>query len=87
MDKEKKIKRIVVAIIIIGFLLLGSAGILALASDYKYVGSSKSNKYHYPTCQWAQKIKPENLVKFKSAKEALDAGYIPCKVCKPPTKD
>ncbi|MGA2468281.1 MAG: Ada metal-binding domain-containing protein [Thermodesulfobacteriota bacterium] len=24
---------------------------------------------------------------FKSAKEALKAGYVPCKVCKPPMKD
>jgi micrococcal nuclease len=59
----------------------------SFAADYKYVGSAKSNKYHIPTCQWAQKIKPGNLVTFKLAKEALDAGYIPCKVCKPPTKD
>ena len=60
---------------------------LSIAADYKYVGSSKSNKYHYPTCEWASKIHPDNLVTFKSAKEALDAGYIPCKVCRPPTKD
>jgi methylphosphotriester-DNA--protein-cysteine methyltransferase len=60
---------------------------LSLAADYKYVGSAKSNKYHYPDCKWALKIKSENLVTFKSAKEALAAGYIPCKVCKPPTKD
>jgi hypothetical protein len=41
---------------------------LSLAADYKYVGSAKSNKYHYPNCQWALKIKPENLVTFKSVK-------------------
>ena len=60
---------------------------LSLAVDYKYVGSSKSNKYHYPNCQWALKIKPKNLVTFKTAKEAQAAGYIPCKVCKPPITD
>ena len=60
---------------------------LSMAADYRYVGSSKSNKYHYPTCKWALKINPANLVKFVSAKEALDAGYVPCKVCRPPTKD
>jgi hypothetical protein len=60
---------------------------LSLAADYKYVGSSKSDKYHYPSCQWARKINPANLVTFKSAKEAQEAGYIPCKVCKPPIKD
>jgi hypothetical protein len=60
---------------------------LSLAAEYKYVGSSKSNKYHYPTCEWAAKISPQNLVTFNSAKEALAAGYVPCKVCRPPTKD
>jgi hypothetical protein len=49
--------------------------------------ASSSNKYHYPWCEWALKIKAENLVKFESAKEALTAGYVPCKVCKPPTED
>ena len=60
---------------------------LSLAAEYKYVGSAKANKYHYPSCEWAAKISPNNLVTFNSAKEALDAGYIPCKVCRPPTKD
>ncbi|MFH1075893.1 MAG: Ada metal-binding domain-containing protein [Pseudomonadota bacterium] len=60
---------------------------ISLAADYKYVGSSKSDKYHHPSCQWAQKINPSNLVTFKTAKEAKEAGYVPCKVCKPPTKD
>ena len=60
---------------------------IALALDYKYVGSKKSNKYHYPTCRYAQKIKPNNLVTFKSAQEAKAAGYVPCKVCKPPVTD
>lgn len=46
-----------------------------------------ADKYHYPDCKWALKIKSENLVTFKSAKEALAAGYVPCKVCRPPTKD
>ncbi len=60
---------------------------LAVAADYKYVGSKKSDKYHYPTCEWAKKISPYNLVTFKSAKEAWDAGYVPCGVCNPPAPD
>ena len=51
----------------------------------EFWGSKNSNKYHYPDCRWAQKIKPENLIKFKTPEEAQKAGYIPCKVCKPPT--
>lgn len=53
----------------------------------RYVGSIQSDKYHYPNCYWAQQIKPENLIWFSSAKEALDMGYVPCKVCGPPTSD
>jgi methylphosphotriester-DNA--protein-cysteine methyltransferase len=79
----KKIRVWVSIVILVIFYIV----CLSLAADYKYVGSVKSDKYHYSTCKWAQKIKPENLVTFKSAKEAMAAGYIPCKVCKPPVKD
>lgn len=49
----------------------------------EYWGSKKSDKFHYPSCQWAMKIKPENKIVFKTKEDALKAGYIPCKVCKP----
>ena len=77
-------RRIIIAIIV---FVAFSVVCLSVAADYKYVGSAKSNKYHYPSCEWALKIHPDNLVTFKSAKEALDVGYVPCKVCRPPTKD
>ncbi len=79
----KKI-RILMAIIILTIL---SIVFLSLAADYKYVGSKNSNKYHYPGCKWARKISPKNLVTFETAQEAVKAGYVACKVCKPPTKD
>jgi methylphosphotriester-DNA--protein-cysteine methyltransferase len=34
-----------------------------------------------------KKISPQDLVTFKTAQEAFKAGFVPCKVCKPPTKD
>jgi hypothetical protein len=49
-----------------------------------YVGSKTSNKYHYPTCKWAQQIRPGRLIIFHSVKEAQARHYIPCPVCKPP---
>jgi methylphosphotriester-DNA--protein-cysteine methyltransferase len=79
----KKIKVVVSIIASIVFLI----ACLSLAADYKYVGSKNSNKYHYPDCKWAKKISPKNLLTFKTAQEALAAGYVPCKVCKPSTKD
>ncbi|MBI5231924.1 MAG: thermonuclease family protein [Coriobacteriales bacterium] len=48
-----------------------------------YVGSSRSNKFHYPSCRWAKRISDSNLVRFKTRKAALDADYVPCKVCDP----
>ncbi len=49
-----------------------------------FVGSAKSNKYHYPSCEWAKRIKPRNEVWFSSAEAAQAQGYVPCRVCKPP---
>jgi len=46
-----------------------------------YVASKNSNKYHLPTCQFAQKIKPENKVCFSSAEEAQKRGYVGAKCC------
>jgi hypothetical protein len=57
---------------------------IALAAEGKYLGSSQSNVYHYPSCGYVKRIKPENLIHFQSVKEAQEKGYRPCKVCKPP---
>ncbi|MFN3467326.1 MAG: Ada metal-binding domain-containing protein [Candidatus Brocadiales bacterium] len=56
---------------------------------FKYVGSEKSEnrRYHYFSCEWAKKIYQKNAIYFKSAKEAQQNGYTPCKVCRPPTID
>ncbi|MGB7062814.1 MAG: thermonuclease family protein, partial [Candidatus Zixiibacteriota bacterium] len=55
----------------------------AVEEEVSFVGSKKSDKFHNPGCTWAKKIKPQNLVFFSSVEEAVEAGYIPCKVCKP----
>jgi len=52
-------------------------------SEKKFVGSVNSNKYHLPSCEWAQKISPSNEIWFSSAEEAQAKGYVPCKVCNP----
>lgn len=44
----------------------------------EFVGSSNSNKYHWPECPWAKKIAPQNQIWFSSEKEAQAAGYIRC---------
>lgn len=52
-----------------------------------YVGSSSSNKYHYPECKWAKTIHPKKLITFKSVSEAKAAGYVRCPACNPPLSD
>lgn len=67
------------------------AGSLAVAGQknirgrgiYKYVASRNSEVFHRPGCQWAERIKPENLIGYKSRAEAVKAGKRPCRVCKP----
>ncbi len=54
-----------------------------LAGD-QIPGNSKTKVYHKPSCTWAGKIKPENLVWFSSYEEAKSSGYRACQKCKPP---
>jgi len=49
-----------------------------------YVGSIKSDKYHYPTCRNVQTILPENEIWFISIQDAQKQNYTPCGTCKPP---
>lgn len=52
-------------------------------NQYNYVGSSESDKYHFPRCRWTDTINNSNLVHFDTEEEAAAAGYIPCGSCKP----
>lgn len=42
-----------------------------------FVASKNSKKYHVPSCTWAKRIKPENIICFSSKEEATKAGYQP----------
>jgi hypothetical protein len=46
-----------------------------------FVASKNSNKYHLPTCRYAQNIKPENKVCFSSKEEAEGRGFQSAKCC------
>ena len=48
-----------------------------------YIGNARSHKFHRPDCRYTKKIAPRNRVFLKSRREAIDKGYVPCKVCKP----
>lgn len=52
-------------------------------SQYNYVGSAESDKYHKPTCRFCKTINEENLVYWDTVAAAEAAGYTACKVCNP----
>jgi hypothetical protein len=60
---------------------MASGDINAQPVNCAFVGSKNSNKYHLPTCHFAKLIKPENILCFKSAEDAVNRGYQPDKTC------
>jgi micrococcal nuclease len=55
-----------------------------VVNDGPFVGSIKSDKYHYTSCSAAKKIKPANEIWFSSSDDARSQGYVPCGICYPP---
>ena len=53
----------------------------ALASNY--VCNANTGKFHYASCYMVDKMNPSNKVFMNTREEAINAGYIPCKRCKP----
>lgn len=54
------------------------------ADSYKgnFVASKNSDKYHFPWCSGAKRIKEENKVWFETHEEAKAAGYTKAANCK-----
>lgn len=48
-----------------------------------YLATPTTGIYCHATCRNARRIKPENRRRFRSAGAATDAGFRPCKVCRP----
>ena len=80
-------KKLIAALLVVLLLLPIAIGLFCPetigAAGQEYWGSQKSDKFHYPSCRYAKKILKTNLIIFESRQDALDAGYVPCKVCKP----
>ena len=49
-----------------------------------YMGAKNSNIYHQPNCVLIRKVNPLDRKMFNSVKSAVNAGYVPCTICKPP---
>jgi hypothetical protein len=52
-------------------------------SGSPYVATPTTGIVCHATCRNARRIQPENRRPFRSVREAMDAGYRPCKVCRP----
>ncbi len=58
--------------------------LVALAGrGIRYVGSDTTNIVCMPTCGHARRVTERHKVEFRSMAQAVDAGYRPCKVCRP----
>ncbi len=72
-------KKFCAAIVTIVIMTTTFATVLASS----YVGNANSLKFHYADCSSANKMNPANRVSFNTRDEAINAGYVPCKRCKP----
>ncbi len=48
-----------------------------------YIGNKRSYKFHRQECRCVKQMSSSNRVFFKSRQEAVNQGYVPCKVCNP----
>jgi len=54
-----------------------------VSSSAHYVGNSNTYKFHLANCRYVSRMNEEHKVYFNTRKEAIAAGYTPCKVCDP----
>lgn len=55
---------------------------IAYAADY-YMLNTKSGKFHYPDCRTIKHPEAAHWATASTRDEAIEAGYVPCKVCNP----
>ena len=52
-------------------------------SGCAYVGNIRLERFHRSECRCLQRLSPGNRRGFSSREDAVEAGYDPCKVCRP----
>ena len=59
-------------------------GLESLArAGVRFFGSDTTHIYCMPTCRDARRVTERHLVHFPSARAAAEAGYRPCRHCRP----
>lgn len=51
---------------------------------YKYIGNSYSGRFHWRTCPFGKAESAHHIVLFSYRKQAIEAGFSPCRYCLPP---
>ena len=72
-------KKFLAAVVAVILMTAACASVLAAS----YVGNANSRKFHYADCSMVGKMNPANKVFLNTREEAIAAGYVPCKRCKP----
>lgn len=56
---------------------------LTISPEKYYVAKRGALRFHRPFCRSVSKLKPEEMLRFDSRLEAFQAGYSPCRNCRP----
>lgn len=56
---------------------------ISQATSAPYLGNRDSHKFHLLSCYSGKKIAPANQIYFDTRNQAIEASYVPCKICKP----
>lgn len=77
--------RLIPIVLIVGLLVaiagLSMSGYTAVKPAPAYIGNLRSCVFHRYTCSYLPAEK--NRTSFSSRTEAIDAGYRPCRKCRP----
>lgn len=56
---------------------------VSTTSSGGYIGNLNSHKFHVVDCEGVRKMNEKNKVFFKTRQEAINDGYVACKMCNP----
>lgn len=64
-------------------LLTSLMTMMLVLNVFAYIGNSNTGKFHYDDCRYVSRMAPYHQVYFNTRDEAINSGYVPCKVCRP----
>lgn len=62
-------------------ILIVTIAVVCYAASY--VGNARTYKFHYAGCRYVRMMNSYNKVYFDDREDAIDEGFVPCKVCRP----